>query len=167
MQTTQSRAKNSTIRQGFVFGTFLGAMLLILNLIKTLANLDSTGETWVKNSSIIMMIGMLALTGFIGSKKTGRVQSGALAVLITGAVSALIGISTLWVMTFVFMDTLHQNAWMIFNFRQSSQTSMEMFILQGTLGNSAFLLVFSLAFGAGYGLLGSLLGAPRATLWAG
>ncbi len=164
MQPTQSRTDNSALRQGLVFGTILGTLLLISNLVNNLANLDSTGATWLKNGSLIVMIVLPGLAGFIGSKETGRVKSGALAVLVTGLVSAVIGIITLWGITVVFMDTLRHNVLMMIDFQQSGMTSMKGFIVEGALGGSIFLFVFSLAFGAGYGLLGSLLGARNAHL---
>jgi hypothetical protein len=167
MQTTQSHNENSALWQGMVLGTILGAMLLVFNLIKTLANLDATGETWLQNVLLIVMFALPWLAGFIGSKETGRVKSGALAVLVTGFVSVIIGIITLWVITFVFMDTLRHNALMMIDFQQSGMTSMGMFIIEGALGGSIFLFVFSFAFGVGYGLLGSLLGAPCVHLRAG
>lgn len=158
MRATQSFTDNSALGQGLVFGTILGAILIAFNLVNNLANLDATGESWLKNGSLIGMIVLPGLAGFIGSKQTGRVKSGALAVLATGLVSAVIGIITLWVITFVFIDTLRHNASMMIAFQQSGMTSMDAFIVEGALGGSIFLFVFSLAFGTGYGLLGSLLG---------
>ena len=159
MRATRSFTDNSALRQGLVFGTILGALLLIFNLVNDLANLDGTGETWLKNGSLIVMIVLPGLAGFIGAKETGRLGSGALAVLVTGLVSAVIGIITLWVIAFVFVDALRHNALMMVDFQQSGMTNTEVFIVEGALGGSIFLSVFSLAFGAGYGLLGSLLGA--------
>jgi hypothetical protein len=167
MQTAQSRTDNSALLEGLVFGIILGVLLIVFNLVNNLANLDTTGETWLKNSSLIIMIILPGLAGYIGSKETGRVKSGALAVLVTGFVSAVIGIITLWIISFAFIDTLRHNTLMIMDFQQSGMTSMEMFIVEGVLGGSVFLLVFSLAFGAGFGMLGSLLGAPRAHLRTG
>lgn len=106
MQTTHSHPDNSALRQGLVFGTILAAILIVFNPVNNLANLDTTGETWLKNGSLMVVIGLPGLAGFIGSRKTGRVKSKALAVLVTGLVSAVIGIITLWVITFAFIDPL-------------------------------------------------------------
>ena len=164
MQTTLSRTDHSALWQGLVCGTILGAMLLVFNLVNNLGNLDATGETWLKNGWPIVMFALPGLAGYIGSIETGRVKSGALAVLVIGFVSAIIGIITLWVITLVFMDTLRDNALTMIDFQQSGMTNTEVFIVEGALGGSIFLSVFSLAFGAGYGLLGSLLGAQYAPL---
>lgn len=164
MRTTQSHADNSALRQGLVFGTILGAMLIVFNLVNNLANLETTGETWLKNGLLIVMIVLPGLAGFIGSKETGRARSGALTVLVTGLVSAVIGITTLWIITLVFMDTLRHNALTMIDFQQSGMTNTAVFIVEGALGGSIFLSVFSFAFAVGYGLLGSLLGARYAHL---
>lgn len=160
----KSFVESSTLRQGLVCGTILGTLVLVFNLINKLADLDTTGETWLKNGLLIVMIVLPGLAGYIGSKQTGQVKSGALAVLVTGLVSTVIGILSLWIITFSFMDTLRHNALALIGFQQSGMTSLEMFIVQGTLGDSFFLFIFSLAFGAGYGLIGSLLGAWYAHL---
>ena len=162
MRATLSFTDNSALRQGLIFGIILGAILIAFNLVNNLANLDGTGETWVKNGSLIVMIVLPGLAGFIGSKETGRVRSGALAVLVTGLVSAAIGIITLWIIALVFIDTLHHNALTTIGFQQSGMTNTEVFIVGGALGGSIFLSVFSFAFGVGYGLLGSLLGVRYA-----
>jgi hypothetical protein len=162
LQTALSRIDHSALWQGVVCGTLLGAMLLVFNLVNNLGNLDATGETWLKNGLLIIMFALPGLAGYMASRETGRVKSGALAVLVTGLVSAVIGIVTLWVITLVFMDTLRHNALTTIDFQQSGMTNMGVFIVEGAWGGSIFLAVFSLAFGAGYGLLGSLLGAQYA-----
>jgi hypothetical protein len=164
MQITSSRTDPSALWQGVVWGTLLGAMLLVFNLVNSLGNLDTPGETWLKNGMLIVMILLPGLAGYMGSRETGRVKSGALTVLVTGCVSAIIGIITLWGITVIFMDTLRHNALTMIDFQQSGMTNMGVFIVEGALGGSVFLAVFSLAFGAGYGLLGSLLGAQYACL---
>lgn len=156
--------KSAALQQGFAYGFILGTLVLVSNLINQLANLDATGESWLKNGLLIVMIALPGLAGYVGSKQTGQVKSGALAVLVTGLVSTFIGILSLWIITFSFMDTLRHNALTRIGFQQSGMTSLEVFIVQGTLGDSFFLFIFSLAFGAGYGLLGSLLGVWKAHL---
>ena len=90
LQTTLSRTDHSALWQGLVCGTILGAMLLVFNLVNNLGNLDATGETWLKNGWPIVMFALPGLAGYIGSIETGRVKSGALAVLVIGFVSAII-----------------------------------------------------------------------------
>ncbi|MBI5032152.1 MAG: hypothetical protein HZB51_16600 [Chloroflexi bacterium] len=164
MQTTQSRIHHSALRQGLLFGIILGVLLLVFNLINNLANLDATDKTWLKNSLLVVMIVLPGLAGYISSKETGRIKSGAWTVLVTGFVSAFIGIVSLWVITFLFMDTLSHNALTVIDFQPSGKASMEAFSVASAWGGSIFIFVFSLAFGAGYGLLGSLLGARNAHL---
>ena len=64
----------------------------------------------------------------------------------------------------IFMDTLRHDALTMIDYQQSGMTNTGMFIINGALDGSIFLFVFSLAFGAGYGLLSSLLGAQDAPL---
>lgn len=80
MQTTQSFTNHPVVRQGFVFGMVLGTLLLMFNLVNTLANLDATGETWAKNAFLLAMIALPGLAGYTSSKGTGRVKYGALSV---------------------------------------------------------------------------------------
>jgi hypothetical protein len=155
--------KDPAARTGLIFGVILGAVHIVFVVINNLMNWQGTPYTWLNRSFSISLILCLALAGFF----TYQAKSGAKAGFTAGLVSAAIGIVSLWLVTFLFMDLIAQNTYMIMDFQKSGSATMHQFIVEDALGATAVEVVVSLVFGTALGFIGGWLGslsAPKRTL---
>jgi nitrate reductase gamma subunit len=148
-------AKDPTIRKGFIFGAILGVIHIVFVIINNLLNWQGDTYAWLNRSFLITLILCLTLAGFF----TFRAKSGARAGLTAGLVSAMIGIISLWIVTFLFMDVIAQNTYLIMDFQKSGSATMNQFIVEDAMGATAIEFVASLVFGTALGFIGGLLGA--------
>src|SRR6266487_1483 len=77
---------------------------------------------------------------------------------LTGLLSKVIGMSALFVMTFVFMALIRQNAFMLDDFRRSGLKNIDQFIIEDAVGATLVGTLFSLVAGGIFGTLGGYLG---------
>jgi len=70
----------------------------------------------------------------------------------------VIGMSALFVMTFVFMALIRQNAFMLDDFRRSGLKNIDQFIIEDAVGATLVGTLFSLVAGGIFGTLGGYLG---------
>jgi hypothetical protein len=148
-------AKEAAIRSGLIFGTILGLVHIVFVIINNLMNWQGPPHTWLNRSFSISLILCLALAGFF----TFRANAGAKAGFTAGLISAMIGIVSLWMVTFLFMDVIAQNTYMIMDFQKSGSATMNQFIIEDALGATAIEFVASLVFGAALGFVGGWMGS--------
>jgi hypothetical protein len=155
--------KDPTVRNGLIFGIILGVIHIVFVIINNLMNWQGAPYTWLNRSFSISLILCLALAGFF----TFRAKSGAKAGFTAGLVSATIGIVSLWIVTFLFMDVIAQNTYMIMDFQKSGSATMNQFIIEDALGATGVEFVASLVFGTALGFIGGWMGSvsvPKRTL---
>jgi len=155
--------KDPTARNGLLFGVILGLVHIMFVIINNLMNWQGAPHTWLNRSFSISLILCLALAGFF----TYRATSGAKAGLTAGLVSAAIGIVSLWIVTFLFMDVIAQNTYMIMDFQKSGSATMNQFIIEDAMGATVVEFVASLVFGTALGFIGGWLGSlsvPKRTV---
>jgi hypothetical protein len=153
-ETMANFAKDPAIRKGLIFGVILGVVHIVFVLINNLMNWQGPPYTWLNRSFSISLILCLTLAGFF----TFRAKSGASAGFIAGLVSAVIGIVSLWIVTFLFMDVIAQNTYVIMDFQKSGSATMNQFIIEDAMGATAIEFVVSLVLGTALGFIGGLLG---------
>ena len=85
-------------------------------------------------------------------------KTGTYAGLFTGLLSIVIGISALYVITFVFMDIIRQNTFMLYDFHGSGLKSIDQFIIEDAMGAALIGTLFSLLTGGIFGTIGGYLG---------
>src|SRR6188474_1409973 len=73
--------------------------------------------------------------------------------------SLLIGILSLWIITFLFMDVIARNTYMILDFQKSGSATMNQFIIEDAMGATIIQLVISLILGALLGFIGGGIGS--------
>src|SRR4030095_15085505 len=88
-----------------------------------------------------------------------QATAGARAGFTAGLLSSLIGILSLWVITFLFMDVIAQNTYMIQDFQRSGAATMNQFIIEDAMGATLIQFIVSLALGALLGLAGGWIGS--------
>jgi len=159
MQTIRKLINEPIMRQGFIFGSILGTIHVFYNLVNNLMNLDVVANAWLNNSMLVALVLLLGLAGF-GTRKA---KSGALAGFTAGLISALIGITSMWIVTLLSMETISHNTFMIMDFQRSGAATMNQFIIEDAVGATAVEFVVSLLFGAILGLLGGWLGSKTST----
>ena len=124
-------------------------------IINNLMNLQGAPYAWLNRSFSISLILCLGLAGFF----TFRAKSGAKAGFTAGLVSAIIGIVSLWIVTFLLMNVIAQNTYMIMDFQRSGSATMNQFIIEDALGATVVELIASLVFGIALGFIGGWMGS--------
>jgi hypothetical protein len=155
----------STWRHEWIrFGAALGVLHGVYNLVNNLAPASATLNR-VLNLSIPVTLLLCGVAGYAAAKKTGSMNAGIRVGVLTGLFGMGIGIISLFLITFAFMDTIRHNAFMISDFHRSGSASMDQFIIEDALGAACVGTVASLIFGGALGALGGLIGikAARAT----
>ncbi|MBV9470619.1 MAG: hypothetical protein JO316_14840 [Abitibacteriaceae bacterium] len=150
--------KDSWKKQGILFGIMLGAAQIVYHLINNLANPNLTLNNILNDSIPVSVLLCCGLAGYFGAKKAGTIQAGTYAGLLTGFISNIIGVSALFLITFMFMDTIRHNTFMIQDFQRSGLKSMDQFIVEDAMGGAAVATCVSLVLGGVLGMIGGLVG---------
>jgi hypothetical protein len=152
-------SKDTAIRKGLIFGAILGVIHIVFVIINNLLNWQGDPYAWLNRGFLVSLILCLTLSGFF----TFRAKPGAKAGFTAGLFSAMIGIVSLWIVTFLFMDVIAQNTYMIIDFQKSGSATMNQFIIEDAMGATAVEFVASLVFGTAFGFIGGLLGTLLTT----
>ena len=150
--------KDAWIKQGILFGIMLGIIHIAYDLINNLAPANVTLNSLLNNSILLVVLLFSGIAGYAAARKTGQVETGTYAGLFTGLLSIVIGMSALFVITFVFMDIIRQNAFMLYDFSRSGLKSIDQFIIEDAMGAAIIGTLFSLLAGGIFGTLGGYLG---------
>jgi len=150
--------KDAWIKQGILFGVMLGIIHIGYNLINNLAPANVTLNSLLNNGLPLVVLIFSGIAGYATARKTGQMKTGTYAGLFTGLLSIVIGMSALFVITFVFMGIIRQNAFMIYDFHRSGLKSIDQFIIEDAIGGAFIGTLFSLLAGGIFGTLGGYLG---------
>ncbi|MBV9616683.1 MAG: hypothetical protein JO031_14620 [Ktedonobacteraceae bacterium] len=146
------------IKQGLLFGVLLGIIHIAYDLILNLAPANATLNSLFNNGILLVVLIFCGIAGYAAAHKTGQMKTGTYAGLFTGAMSIVIGMSALFVITFVFMDVIRQNAFMLYDFHRSGLKSIDQFIVEDAVGAAFVGTLFSLLAGGIVGTLGGYFG---------
>ncbi|MBI3733832.1 MAG: hypothetical protein HY259_10320 [Chloroflexi bacterium] len=133
-----------SLRYGLPFGLVVGMDWMAYNLISNLTVLDD--YTWLNNGFLLAMLALYALAGWLAFCAAGRISAAIAAGITASLIGSAIGLATLWLNTFLFMDIIRQNRYMLEDFARSGAASMDDFIIEDALGASVFGPVLSLFF---------------------
>ncbi len=153
-----NRLLRTALQQGWRFGLVLGGIWIAYDLINNLGHLDPTGYARLNTALPIALVGLYGWAGLRRGHATGQVRTGILAAVGASLIGSLIAVSSLWIVTGLFLDTIRHNPYMIDDFRRSGMASMDAFIVDDNLVPTFLGPVFSLALGAAVGALGGVLG---------
>ena len=148
----------ATLGHGWRYGLILGGVWVAYNLINNLGNLDAAGYHLLNGSLFPILVGIYGWAGLRRAYQTGRITTGTLTAIGAGLISAVIAISALWIVTYVFIDTIRNNPFMIEDYRRSGAPSMDAFIFNDNLVPTFVGPFFLLALGAAVGTLGGMIG---------
>lgn len=107
---------------------------------------------------LLVVLIFCGIAGYAAARQTGQMKTGTYAGLFTGLLSIVIGMSALFVITFVFLDIIRQNAFMLYDFQRSGLKSIDQFIIEDAMGAALVGTLFSLVAGGIFGTLGGYLG---------
>ena len=148
----------AALENGWRYGLILGSVWVAYNLINNLGNLNATGYHLLNTSLLPILIALYGLVGLRQSYKTGRITNGTVAAIGASLISSLIAITALWIITYVFIDTIRHNPFMLEDFRRSGALSMDTFIFDDNLVPTFVGPFLSLVLGATVGTLGGMIG---------
>ncbi len=155
MQTIRNVTKDHAARLGIIFGAILGIVHIIYSAMNNLMNLQGTAFERLNQSLLIALLLLLMLPGLFARQASAGARAG----FIAGLISSLIGILSLWVITFLFMDVIARNAYMIMDFQKSGSATMNQFIIEDAMGATVIQFAVSLFLGAVLGFLGGWVGS--------
>jgi len=161
MQAIRNLTKDHATRLGLIFGGLLGIAHIVYSAMNNLMNLQGTASQRLNQSLLIALLLLLILPGLFVRQATAGARAG----FIAGLISSLIGILSLWIITFLFMDVIARNTYMIMDFQKSGSATMNQFIIEDAMGATVIQFVVSLVLGAVLGFVGgwvgSLMSGPR------
>jgi hypothetical protein len=155
MQTIRNLTEDHAIRQGIIFGAILGLAHIVYSIMNNLMNLQGTAFERLNQSLLIALLLLLILPGLFAKQATAGARAGFTA----GLISSLIGILSLWIITFLFMDVIARNTYMILDFQRSRSATMNQFIIEDAMGATVIQLIVSLVLGAVLGFVGGWIGS--------
>lgn len=155
MQTIRNVTKDHATRLGIIFGAILGIAHIVYSAMNNLMNLQGIASQRLNQSLLIALLLLLMLPGLFAREATAGARAG----FIAGLISSLIGILSLWVITFLFMDIIAHNTYMIMDFQKSGSATMNQFIIEDAMGATVIQFAVSLILGATLGFLGGWMGA--------
>jgi len=161
MQAIRNLTKDHANRLGLIFGGILGIAHIVYSAMNNLMNLQGTASQRLNQSLLIALLLLLILPGLFVRQATAGARAG----FIAGLISSLIGILSLWIITFLFMDVIARNTYMILDFQKSGSATMNQFIIEDAMGATVIQFAVSLVLGAVLGFVGgwvgSLMSGPR------
>lgn len=158
MKSRSLRLVRMAIQLGWRGGLVLGGAWVTYTLINTLVPLDATGYGLLNHGILVAMIAIFLWLGFRGAYRTGRWETGALTAAGTSLVGSVIAIVALWVVTYLFLDAIRHNPFMIGDFHRSGMRDMDAFIVDDNLVPTFIGPWLSLGVAAVAGGLGAAIG---------
>jgi len=155
MHAIRNLTKDHANRLGLIFGGLLGIAHIVYSAMNNLMNLQGTASQRLNQSLLIALLLLLILPGLLARQATAGARAG----FIAGLISSLIGILSLWIITFLFMDVIARNTYMILDFQKSSSATMNQFIIEDAMGATVIQFAVSLLLGAVLGFLGGWVGS--------
>jgi hypothetical protein len=146
------------LRLGWRGGLVLGGVWLVYNLINNLGHLDAAGYGRVNRGLAVGLVGVYLWAGLRGAYRSGRLRTGILAAAGASLIGSLIALSSLWIVTALFLDTIRHNPYMIEDFRRSGMHDMDAFIVDDNLVPTFVGPWLSLALAVAVGSLGAVIG---------
>jgi Na+/H+-dicarboxylate symporter len=150
--------KDAWIKQGIFFGILLGIIHIGYNLVNNLAPANATLNSLLNIGILPVVLMFCGIAGYATARKTGQMKTGTYAGLFTGLLSIVIGMSALFVITFVFMSIIRQNAFLLDDFQRSGLKSIDQFIIEDAMGAALIGTLFSLLARGIFGTRGGYLG---------
>jgi len=156
----QPNSRNIAFQQGLIMGLILAAVASAILLINTFVNTTNVG-TALLLGGLVFLLGLVAyfVAGILAAKKTGKVSTGTMAGLWTGAVYGVIGFIVS--MGLFFGVNLPKAMANLNNLPSSPSTnidSVRTLAIAGGVGAAIFGIAFAIGLGAGLGALGGLIG---------
>ena len=108
-RTIVERRGSSALKYGILFGILLGAFQVVLTLLTKYLNLGSFA-LYITAAGFIIALIVYLLAGIRASQETGMMGTGAFAGLWTGVVSAIIGFLGAFLLAYLNLNTLRQQA---------------------------------------------------------
>ena len=155
MHAIRNLTKDHANRLGLIFGGLLGIAHIVYSAMNNLMNLQGTASQRLNQSLLIALLLLLILPGLLARQATAGARAG----FIAGLISSLIGILSLWIITFLFMDVIARNTYMILDFQKSSSATMNQFIIEDAMGATVIQFAVSLVLGAVLGFVGGWIGS--------
>jgi len=155
MHAIRNLTKDHANRLGLIFGGLLGIAHIVYSAMNNLMNLQGTASQRLNQSLLIALLLLLILPGLFVRQATAGARAG----FIAGLISSLIGILSLWIITFLFMDVIARNTYMILDFQKSGSATMNQFIIEDAMGATVIQFAVSLLLGAVLGFLGGWVGS--------
>ena len=140
MQAIRNLTKDHANRLGLIFGGILGIAHIVYSAMNNLMNLQGTASQRLNQSLLIALLLLLILPGLFVRQATAGARAG----FIAGLISSLIGILSLWIITFLFMDVIARNTYMILDFQKSGSATMNQFIIEDAMGATVIQFAVSL-----------------------
>ena len=154
--------RNPVARSAWLFGLAVGLLRIAHELAVNALEPDALGAAPIGTVLLVGLVALFALAGWRGALTTGRLSSGLQAALGAAAVGSAIGMASLWVVTFAFIEMIRRDPGILQDFARSGGRDLDAFIVGDAVGASAVSLVASFVLGCGAGALGGLVGKAAA-----
>lgn len=155
-------SRNVSIRRGAAIGLVLGTVWTVYNVTNNALILDTTGYAVQNNGLTAAFVLLSVVAGFVGARRAGTVRGGAFAGFTAALVGNIIGITTLWLVTWLFFPQVRVNPGMLHDFQHSGATNLDAFIIQDAFGATAFGFPLAMLLGTLLSTLGGMV--AKATL---
>ena len=150
--------KETWIQRGLLFGVMLGIIHIVYDLLINLLPANVAVTHFLNNSIVVVVLVFIGIASYSTARTTGKMTTGIYAGFFTGILSIVIDMSALFLITFLFMDVIRQNAFMLSDFHHSGLKSINEFIIEDAMGAAFVGTLFSVIAGALFGTLTGFLG---------
>jgi hypothetical protein len=142
------------VRRGARFGIVLGLVWTVFNVLDQGLALDAQACAILSDAFLASGVLVLVAAGLAGSREGAGAETGFAAAV----VGSVIGISTMWIATWVFWQNNLTDPAMIEDFRRSGMATMGAFVISDAIGASFVGAASALLLGAVLGAAGGVVG---------
>jgi predicted membrane protein len=148
----------TALRLGWRSGLVLGGVWVAYDLINNLGHLDAAGYGRLNHGLLMALVAVYLWAGLRGAYRARRIPTGVLAAAGASLIGSAIALTSLWTVTYLFLDTIHHNPYMIEDFRRSGMHDMDAFIVDDNLVPTFVGPWLSLAVATVVGSIGAVIG---------
>jgi hypothetical protein len=153
MQNALARVRNPALRQGLIFGTILGIILLAISFFSSVLTI-----------TLILCLSAAFIAGMRASQETGRITTGTLGGLWTGLIGLFIPSIISMILLLVNIDAVRKSAQDAANKLSQHITYTNSMVLTVLAINFVILLALGVLLGVIGGVIGGSFGRRRAQL---
>jgi thiamine transporter ThiT len=151
MNLNRFKAQKMAVKNGLI----LGLLIIVLNCVLTFVYLDANLNTILSYVTVPLIMFFAGLTGYLRMKQRGNISYAIQSSILTVSLGLVIGFTSLFILTFSFMEIVRNNPLTVQSFQTNGQGDLDTFIRNSVFHAATTSVPVSIILGMVSGFIGA------------